>query len=172
MANQIRGNFSCHKLFEHRNWRPLAYWLFDVCAVNAFVIWRRFQPEKDQKGHRLHEQFQKALIRQLLLQGEHSHKPGKLGTQRRCAWGLRHPEHCHAKPQKAPRTSKIEKSERQKRTEHRQALKAIINGVRPAKQPICRPRQTTMGCITCGVHLCVTEGCFHRYHVHLLEDLV
>ena len=41
VANQIRRNFSCHRLWETRTWRPLAYWLFDVCMVNAFVIWRQ-----------------------------------------------------------------------------------------------------------------------------------
>src|ERR1700742_3327731 len=27
-ANQIRKNFACHLPCDHRNWRPLAYWLF------------------------------------------------------------------------------------------------------------------------------------------------
>jgi Transposase IS4 len=44
VANQLRANFSCHLAFERRNWRPLAWWLFDVYLVNSYVIWRQRQP--------------------------------------------------------------------------------------------------------------------------------
>ncbi|OAL28278.1 hypothetical protein AYO22_02984 [Fonsecaea multimorphosa] len=32
-ANQIRSNFTSHLPFERRNWRPLAWWLFDQRGV-------------------------------------------------------------------------------------------------------------------------------------------
>jgi hypothetical protein len=34
-ANQIRKTFTCHLPYERRNWRPLAFWLFDVCNVKC-----------------------------------------------------------------------------------------------------------------------------------------
>ncbi|OQU98151.1 hypothetical protein CLAIMM_03976 [Cladophialophora immunda] len=44
VANQIRANFSAHLRFERRNWRPLAWWLFDVYLTNSFVLWRAQLP--------------------------------------------------------------------------------------------------------------------------------
>jgi hypothetical protein len=33
LADQLRGNFTCQWQWETRTWRPLAYWLIDVCLV-------------------------------------------------------------------------------------------------------------------------------------------
>jgi hypothetical protein len=45
LADQLRGNFGCQRQWERRTWRPLAYWLFDVCPVNSYLLWRCQQPE-------------------------------------------------------------------------------------------------------------------------------
>jgi hypothetical protein len=45
LADQLRGNFTCKRQWETRNWRPLAYWLFDTCLVNSYLIWQSLQPQ-------------------------------------------------------------------------------------------------------------------------------
>jgi len=49
-ANHLRRNFNCHRQFELRNWRPIAYWLFDVCSTNAFVIWKSIPVRETTQG--------------------------------------------------------------------------------------------------------------------------
>jgi hypothetical protein len=161
LANQLRQNFSSHRPFETRNWRPIAFWLFDVCLVNAFVIWRQDRPEKERKSCRLHELFAIELVRQLLRRGS-PHQPGKLGKRRRCAWGARHPGECA----QGAVSHKTERSER--RIGRRRALSEIINDSRPSQ----RSKNVITGCLACGVNLCITRGCFHKWHVRLYEELV
>ena len=79
LANQLRQNFSCHRAFETRHWRPLAYWLFDVCLVNSYILWREQQPQEARQSGHLHEKFERRLIRQLLERGG-LHKPQKMPT--------------------------------------------------------------------------------------------
>jgi hypothetical protein len=35
-GNQLRKSFTCHKPYERRIWRPLWYYILDVCAVNSY----------------------------------------------------------------------------------------------------------------------------------------
>ena len=37
-ASHLQVNFSCHKPYEKRWWRPILYWLLDVCANNAYLL--------------------------------------------------------------------------------------------------------------------------------------
>lgn len=37
-ANQLRHNFKVHRSFERRIWRPLWYYILDVCAVNGYLL--------------------------------------------------------------------------------------------------------------------------------------
>ena len=59
MASQIRGGFSVHQPLEVKWWRSILYWILDICANNAYLIWKTTQDEKD---HELHEWFIDALI--------------------------------------------------------------------------------------------------------------
>ena len=161
VANQLRANFTCHLAFEQRNWRPLAFWLFDVCCVNSFVIWRTLQPEKAHRRRHLHNEFERILIDDLLARGP-NHRAQKLTKRRRCAWGARHPEDCWQGDVESHRKQKGERSRR------RQALQPIINGSRPKR----RSRNVITGCLSCGVNLCVARGCFRRYHAHLHTNLL
>jgi hypothetical protein len=156
-ANQLRGNLSCHRQYELRNWRPLAYWLWDVCSTNAFVIWKLFQSEKQHKAGHLHEEFEKALIHQFLLRGL-NHQPGKLDKRRRCAWGARHPERCRQGKGIVHRT-------KANRSGHRRVpLAERVNESRPAE----RSRNVNTGCTSCKVYLCMKKGCFDAYHQDLI----
>ena len=161
VANQIRANFTCHLAFERRNWRPLAWWLFDVCLVNSYVIWRQRQPQLKQQDPRLHRQFSQQLIDQLLFHGP-GHKAEKMPTRRRCAWGSKHPGEC-------VQGAQSHKSERQeRRIRRRRVLGEIINESRPVQ----RSKNIATGCASCGVNLCITRGCFYKWHVNLHRNLL
>jgi hypothetical protein len=61
-ADQLRGNFTCQRQWEKRTWRPLAYWLFDVCLVNSYLVWRHHQPQDTLRDHQSHRYFRQELI--------------------------------------------------------------------------------------------------------------
>lgn len=161
LHNQLRHNLTCHRRFETRNWCPLAWWLFDVCATNAFVIWRELQSEKARPGRHLHELFEKRLARQFFTLGP-VHEPVKMAPQRRCAWGAKHHDECHPTPRN------VSKGARMEGREHQQALREVKTGARP---PQVRSRNIREGCATCGVRLCIEKGCFSEWHASLLEEI-
>jgi hypothetical protein len=161
-ANQIRGQgYTCHRPYEVRNWRPLAYWLFDVCHGNAYAIWLRNQSEKVLKARHSHEVFQKVLISQLLSRGMH-HKPGQFDKRRRCAWGAKHPQDCQQTKQKRPYAMRTARS----------GLRVPLAEVKQPVRPVKRSRNIISGCIPCGVHLCIKKGCFIMWHENLLANVV
>jgi Transposase IS4 len=52
-SNQLRGNFTAHRAYERRVWRPLWYYILDVCAVNSYLIWKGDIKDKSKRGQRL-----------------------------------------------------------------------------------------------------------------------
>ena len=161
VGNQLRSNFSCHLKFERRNWRPLAWWLLDVCLVNSFIIWRAKQPSLRQHSSYLREQFERQLIDSLVMRGL-DHRPETVSTRRRCAWGIRHPEDCQ-------QGANDDKTERQKRRiTRRQPLVEITN----ESQPVKRSKNVNTRCISCRVWLCVKRGCFYKWHEDLRGNLI
>ena len=38
-SNQLRKNFTAHRPFEQRVWRPLWYYMLDICAVISYLLW-------------------------------------------------------------------------------------------------------------------------------------
>ena len=143
VANQLRQNFSCHRAYETRNWRPLAWWLFDVCLVNNYVLWRAQQPKEKQRSRHLHREFEKTLINQLLRRGTH-HQLIRLDKRGYCRWGAKYPEDCLVGARQRHKTN------RETRLHGRKALKEITNDSRP----VPRGRNVTTGCGACNVHLC------------------
>ena len=165
VANQLRSNFTCHLQFERRNWRPLAWWLFDVCATNAFVIWRAKQ--QNTSTH-LREKFNRQLIDSLLMRGL-DHRLEKRPKKRRCAWGAKHPEDCvsGAKDSKTLQQRRCLRSKQVKRA----PLSEITNDSRPV-QRAKRAGESIYGCNSCNVNLCAKKGCFQKYHAHLHSNLL
>ena len=161
IANQLRQNFSCHRAYETRNWRPLAWWLFDVCLVNSYILWRAQQPEKKHQGRQLHREFEIRLIKQLLRRGTH-HQLGRLDKRGYCRWGAKYPEECLAGARQR------RKIDREARLSGRKALKEIINDSRP----VLRGRSVTTGCKACNVHLCKGTRCYSKWHDSLLAKWV
>ena len=90
-ASHLRVNFSCHKPYEKRWWRPILYWLLDICINNAYLLWKL---QKNNQSRRLHETFFDDLVRVMLnydpwtpAPGQDSclHEPVKLQSRQRCA---------------------------------------------------------------------------------------
>jgi hypothetical protein len=168
-ANQLRREITVARPKETRTWRPLAYWLIDVCTVNSFVIWRQLQPDYLRKRKNLHKVFMETLIDQILavdpilplplsplvLQPIH----GLIGMEKRgrCAWGIRAPHEC-------PHTQeRHEKPPTQGSTRSGMPLGEVVNGVTPRT----RARLVSTYCIVCKVYLCKDRGCYKQWHVNL-----
>ena len=167
-ANQIRRNFSCHRQFEHRNWRPMAFWLFDVCLSNGYTIWRSFSSPRLKASHREHEIYSKLLIKGLLMRGHH-HVPGRLDKRRRCVWGAQHRGECLPKAQTDPFTP----TERQERQRQRDTSRTVLGDVtNRQKPPQWRSRHITTGCTICNVYLCIDRACFNNWHMSLIQNLL
>jgi len=107
-ANQLRATFSCHRPQEDKWWRPVWYWLLDVCATNAYLLWKL---SEDAADTRLHTKFHTLLIEQLLAQDSTvldilhhpdttAHVPGPLIKPTYCAWGKMRPGECEQGSQK------------------------------------------------------------------------
>jgi hypothetical protein len=62
-GNQLRKNFTAHRPYERRVWRPLWYYILDVCAVNGYLIWKGNTEDKGKRGQR---RYREALIDALL----------------------------------------------------------------------------------------------------------
>ena len=163
-SNQLRKNFSAHQLYERRVWRPLWYYILDVCAVNGYLIWKGNIPDQCNRGQR---QYRESLINALLntplpsppppsppppstpppppiRQPYDTHYWERLEKRGYCLWCKKY-------------TAKWEP----KRT--RVILGEIVNRAATSGRA---PRQsrTCGGCNICGVYLCAKGGCFERYH--------
>jgi hypothetical protein len=62
-SNQLRKNFTVYRAYERRVWRPLWYYVLDVCAVNSYLIWKGDTSDSGKRGQR---PFREALIGALL----------------------------------------------------------------------------------------------------------
>ena len=150
-ASQLRGGFSVHRPVEVKWWRPIFYWILDICANNAFLIWKTTQ---NQKNHSLHQQFIDSLIHDMTHYDIHTPAPGDVSQhhwQRKekvgeCAWGKKRPGGCVQGDRK-------DASERQ-----------ILGELSGNAGATIRPRRVRTACKQCGVHLCIDRSCWRRYH--------
>ena len=148
-ASQIQRGFSVHQPSESKWYRPIFYWIIDICQNNAFLVWRTTQTH--QKRHVLHQRFIDWLIEEMLWYDKWTpaplppseHHPEYLDTRGRCVWGKRTVGGC------------VQGTKRK-----RMPMEEISGNARPAK----RPRQVRTGCKQCGVHLCIDRDCWHRHH--------
>ena len=62
-SNQLRKNFTCHRPYKRRIWRPLWYYILDVCAVNSYLIWKGNRADQGKRGRR---RYRQTLINALL----------------------------------------------------------------------------------------------------------
>lgn len=165
VANQLRAWMTCQRPGVYKAWQPLWYWLLDICACNAFLIWKSSHPELDQRSSRLHRQFQEGLIQALFdvkKEGpDHTQTPvqsclppghnrRRFPTRQQCVYCKEHP------------TERVPK----RVVKRREFGGEIVNGVRPGGPP-CAPSMTNSGCERCGKHLCLKGPCFDRYHARI-----
>lgn len=145
-ANQLRKPFSVHRNFERRNWHPLWYWLFDICLVNGYVI---FKHQVEDQDHNLHRQFQEELCQDLLEWPYEGELPNQAATTH--SWGqFQHHggywEFCSKPNCKRKRIPLAEYPNEAvplpKQARHR------VNG----------------GCLACKAYLCQKGSCFDAYH--------
>ena len=152
--NQLRKDFSCHRPNEERYWRPMLWWLFDVCAINSFLIWRQFRSAKEADSCRQHGIFQDSLIDALLAidpklpiyDSPSNHVPTLTEKRLSCAYGVKYPGECLMGSDKP-----------------RHVLGEVKNEARPKR----RTRTTRMACTGCKLHLCIDRDCFRKWHVLL-----
>jgi Transposase IS4 len=153
-ANQLRKTFTVQRKFEQRIWRPQWYFLFDVCLVNSYQIYKH---KVEDPGRRLHRKFQEELADILMAwpyeEIPNQKLPNLVATthewekfQRRgyCLW-------CTIQ------------NNRRKRDSTRPILSEIVNEAAPRPKRV-RPTQSRGGCLACNVHLHQDEACFEAYH--------
>ncbi len=158
IANQLRASFTCHRPLEGRWWRPILYWLIDVCTVNAFLIWRANRCEREVRSHRLHRTFQESLVQSLLgidASLPLYERPSEHLVERRdrvgyCAWGRKHPGQCQQGINNGAGA--------------RVVLGEVVN---EARATLKRPRQVRSFCRGCNVYLCTAQQCWRHWHVNL-----
>jgi hypothetical protein len=151
LGSQLRGGFSCHKPYEAKWWRPICWWLLDICSNNAFLIWKTTQKMID---HKLHQRFQDRLIHDLLNYDRHTpalkevseHHWEPLLKKRQCAYGLKVRGGCVQGDSSRP--------------SKRRCLGEISGNVRTTT----KPREVRTGCKQCAVPLCIDRACWRSYH--------
>jgi hypothetical protein len=159
-SNQLRKNFTTHQPYERRIWRPLWYYILDVCAVNSYLVWK--ENIKDQ-GKRSQRRYREALIDALLNtpyppplpppppppppppipQPNRTHYWERFEKRGYCVWCKKYMEKWEPK-------------------RVRPVLSDIVNEATPAQAP--RQSRTYGGCKICSAYLCVKGACFERYH--------
>ena len=171
LADQLRGNFSVQRQWETRTWRPLAYWLFDTCLTNSYLVWRTHQLNDALKGRDSHRDFREELISQILALKEpeptppispsrtryHSnHTSTEMPNRGHCAWRGPNGDSC---------TSGVAVT----RGIRRKALTQVSGNARPNRVRK-RSKLTQFGCKLCGVHLCRRKGCHEKFHAFLYRN--
>jgi hypothetical protein len=165
IANQFRAHTTFQHKFERRNWRPLGFFLFDICLGNSFFIWRARQAH--QSTH-LRAQFNRKLIDSLLARGT-EHTICKRLVKRRCAWGASHLDECSPKPQH--HVIKLQQP-RQSRSGTVRVPLGEISGNSRQEGLRRRAARSIWGCDSCNVNLCIEKGCFVKFHKQLYDNLL
>jgi hypothetical protein len=148
LANQLRAWMTSSRPGIYKAWQPLWYWLLDICACNAFLIWKTSRLELDLSSTRLHRKFQESLIQALFDVPEEEHTSIELSThgclprghhrrifptRNHCQWCKAHPEDRRLKRNPPP---------------PRRPLGEVVNGVGPGAPR--GPSITNSGCGLCG----------------------
>ena len=164
LADQLRGNFTCQRQWETRNWRPLAYWLLDTCLVNSYLIWQSLQPQDVLQTSIIPTGPSViSLISQIFdyqdpvptppisparTRSTTNHVPTEMPKRGFCAWSIQNGGNCRGAPVAALRGER-------KALERYLAMHVInVSG--------CGSRLTKFGCKVCHVHLCQKDGLLYE----------
>ena len=149
-ASQIQRGFSIHRPSEVRWWRPIFYWIVDICQNNAYLIWKTTQTHI--KGKKHHQHFIDTLIEEMLgydpdtPSPEAEHQTERHRGKRQCAYGARNKGGC----------AQVDDKKR-----------VPLGEVSGNARVTTRPREVRTGCKCCGVNLCIDRPCFQRYHASI-----
>ena len=153
LASQFRNGFSIHHPGSIKWWKPLFFWLIDVCTTNAFLIWRSDKSTKD-KG--LHKQFYDLLIDEALSYDPWTPAPATPSKHRvvhldkkiYCVNGSANPGAC------------IQGMRMKGREEERQFGTVISGNIRKRR----RSAQVRTACYACNAALCTKGTCWEQFH--------
>ena len=151
LANQLRSTYTCYRAGDDKWWRPLWWWLIDICITNAYVLWKATDTNSD---HRQHRRFHDELIDSLLAIPQLQEVdpwddiplediPITVTKKGYCCWGLKSKGGCEAGSHR-----------------NRSVLGEIVNSSRAPK----RPRQVRTGCKKCGIRICTDGKCWDNWH--------
>jgi Transposase IS4 len=158
LADQLRHNYTIHRKQEKRVWRPLFYFLLNVCLVNAYLLFKAGKEDCTKRGQRPYRDAVAEALLNTLYQAEPKlpQKPGQIHQWSKkdkrgyCVWCKAHLEEWipkRAGPERPP-------------------LASIVNGVHLADKQLAKQRQSraSRGCQACGVYLCQKGRCFEAFH--------
>jgi hypothetical protein len=162
-SNQLRRNLTVHRGYERRVWRPLWYYILDVCAVNSYLIWKGDTKDKGKRGQR---QFRDPLTEALLNTPYPKEEINPTWYSHPKSMPLPNWDtqgHCWSKfPKRGYCVWCKEHAQEWKSKRVRPALAEIVNGAGPAQRQ--RQSKTYGGCEACSACLCQKGGCFKQYH--------
>ncbi len=157
-SNQLRKNFTAYRPYKRRVWRPLWYYILDICAVNSYLLWKGAKADIKKRGQR---PFRKVLIDALLntpypllAPVKQLYKSKPMPLPNRATLG-----HCWQPLEKRGYCVQCKKSAQEEEKINRPALAQIVNCVAPK-----RTKMSHGGCRSCNVYLCVKGPCFEQYH--------
>lgn len=156
-ANHLRHNLTAHRPFEKRVWRPIWYWLLDICAVNGYKLFLGDKTDHKKRGQR---QFRMTIIDALLNTPYES--PSKHAGGRPPKAVSTAQENCQDRWKSFAKRGYCVQCKSQTGERPRPALAEVVNGVAPARRQ--RSTRTLGGCEGCGVYLCQKGGCFKAFH--------
>ena len=158
-SNQLWKNFTAHRPYKCHVWRPLWYYILDICTVNSYLLWKGDIADIKKRGQR---PFQKVLIDALLnmpysllvpVKQLYKSKPMTLFN-----WVTL--DHCWQALEKRAYCVWCKKSAQEEEKKiNRPALAEVVNCV--ARK---RTKLSYGGCRSCNVYLCVKGPCFEQYH--------
>jgi len=162
LANQYRAWLTCHRSGIYKPWQPLFYWLLDICAVNAFLIWKVSKEGLDPKDSRLHRKFHEELINALLDYSEPDPTPAPAPAPAPPQASQAGPlPQAHTVARFPTRGVCIQCKELRGGGPKRRVLEELPNGV---NRQFKSPQRSDSGCATCGHRFCIKGPCFANWH--------
>ena len=144
-------------------WRPLWYYLLDICAVNSYLIWRQNAQDRKKRGQR---QFREPLIKALLnTTYPKVHISTNSGLQGNTASLANQNAQIHRWEDFMKRSYCVwckDNAEKWVPKWTRPVLAEIVNGAASTQRK--RQSKTFGGCTACNVYLCRKGACFEQYH--------
>lgn len=164
-ADHLRANFTVERRWETRTWRPLAFWLLDVCLVNSYLLWMTHQPQDVIKSNHTHRWFREELCKEMFAYKDPTPSPPISPARTRVTskhWPIRMPTRAHCEFSINNGGNCIGGSAGV--VERRRNALTPISGNASRKTLAIRSKRTQFGCSFCDKHLCINTGCFVEFH--------